>query len=351
MISMRSFFTRNAFYLFSVLLLTIITVQIVMTPQLSAHEEEKKEGPPPLPMLTVKACTGPMTASLSVDPDIVNWDTLTIEDHGTKFEGTATGHTEEKRITSVEYVRDENGQTVPVHLNFKRILAQVAFGDISETGGLSASKVIGLYKEKGKTIPAPQLHKTDAYLEDWFTPRSASSAGCAGNLGGHHDDAAANYESFMVLGFVVCDGTNHRGDGADNGGNNGNNDGNNGNNIILDENGNYDNGGTDTPSPGITLANSDQTPQPGDSVTLDLVTSEAFYSVSWYVHTPGDTSSSGTYQQDSLGDGTSTSASFSYTIPSGAMHTGDYLFRALIYRWSDMSYLSEETYTVSVSSE
>lgn len=42
MISMRSFMTRNAFYLLSVLLLTIITLQIVMTPQLSAHEAGKK---------------------------------------------------------------------------------------------------------------------------------------------------------------------------------------------------------------------------------------------------------------------------------------------------------------------
>ena len=107
----------------------------------------------------------------------------------------------------------------------------------------------------------------------------------------------------------------------------------------------------DTSTLGITLANSDQTFQPGDSVSLELLTADPFYNVSWYVHTPGDTSSSGTYQSDSYGDGATVSAWFSYTIPSGAMHTGDYLFRALIYRWSDMSYVGEETYTVSVSSE
>ena len=283
-------------------------------------------------MLTVEACTGSVKAKLIVDPDIVNWDTITIEDHGTLFEGTATGHTEEKTIISVEYVRDENGQTVPVHLNHKKILAQVAFGDISITGGLSAAQVIGLYAEKGKTIPAPQLHKTDAKLIDLFSPRSASSAGCAGNLGGHHDDAAANYESFMVFGIVVCDGTNHRGDGADNGG------GEEANNFVA----------PDPPSLGITLANSGQTFQPGDSLTLDIVTADPFYNISWYVHTPGDTSSSGTYQYDNYGDGTATSGSFYYTIPSGAMHTGDYLFRAVIYRWSDMFYVGEETYTVTV---
>ena len=105
---------------------------------------------------------------------------------------------------------------------------------------------------------------------------------------------------------------------------------------------------TSTPTLGITLADSSQTFQPGDSVTLDIVTADPFYTVSWYVHTPGDTSSYGTYQYDNYGDGTSTSGSFFYTIPSGAMHTGDYLFRAVIYRWSDMFHVGEETYTVPV---
>ena len=101
---------------------------------------------------------------------------------------------------------------------------------------------------------------------------------------------------------------------------------------------------------GITLANSDQTFEPGDSVTLDIVTADPFYTVSWYVHTPWDTSSSGTYQYDNYGDGTSTSGSFYYTIPtSGTTEvSGDFLFRALIYRWSDMFYVGTETYTVTV---
>ena len=114
------------------------------------------------------------------------------------------------------------------------------------------------------------------------------------------------------------------------------------------DSGNDENGDTDTPTLGITLANSGQTFQPGDSLTLDIVTADPFYNISWYVHTPGDTSSSGTYQYDNYGDGTATSGSFYYTIPSGAMHTGDYLFRALVYRWSDMFYVGEETYTVTV---
>lgn len=94
-----------------------------------------------------------------------------------------------------------------------------------------------------------------------------------------------------------------------------------------------------------------QNVQPGDSVTLELITDEPFYNVSWYVHTPWDTSSSGTYQQDSYGDGTATTASFTYTIPtSGTTEvSGNFVFRASVYSWSDMSYVGDASYTVSVS--
>lgn len=100
-------------------------------------------------------------------------------------------------------------------------------------------------------------------------------------------------------------------------------------------------------TPGLFLADSDQTPQPGDSVTLNLVTSEPYYDVSWYVLGPSETGDRGTYQTGSSGDGTTTETSFSYTFPSGAMHTGDYLITAVIYRWSDMSSY-EESYTITV---
>ncbi len=107
----------------------------------------------------------------------------------------------------------------------------------------------------------------------------------------------------------------------------------------------------DTPAPPpytIYLADSDQTPSPGDSVTLNLVTDSAYYSIDWYVKSPSETSERGTYQQYDYGDGTSTEASLSYTFPSGSMHTGDYLITAVIYRYSNMSSY-EETYTVNVS--
>ncbi len=101
------------------------------------------------------------------------------------------------------------------------------------------------------------------------------------------------------------------------------------------------------PTPGISVeAGDNPTYRPGDSVTLNLVTSEAYYDVTWYVHTPWDTSSSGTYQDYTYGGGASTEASLSYTFPSGAMHTGDFVFRAVIYN-SDMSSY-EETYSITV---
>ncbi len=106
-----------------------------------------------------------------------------------------------------------------------------------------------------------------------------------------------------------------------------------------------DNNVPEGPSPGIYLA--DQTPQPGDSATLNLVTSEPYYWVDWYVKAPWESGERGTYQEGTCGDGTSTIASFSYTFPSGIMHTGDFLITAVIYRWSDMS-TYEETYAVTV---
>ncbi len=102
------------------------------------------------------------------------------------------------------------------------------------------------------------------------------------------------------------------------------------------------------PKLGISPTDPNQTPQPGDSVTLNLITDESYYSIDWYVKAPWDTSERGTYEEYDYGDGTSTEASFSYTIPGGSMYYGDYLITAVIYRLSDMSSY-EETYTVSVS--
>ena len=106
-------------------------------------------------------------------------------------------------------------------------------------------------------------------------------------------------------------------------------------------------GDTDTPNLGISPADSEQIPQPGDSATLTLVTEEAYDYVNWHVKAPWETSERGTYVECDWGDGTINEATFSYTFPSGAMHTGDFLITAVICRWSDLSEY-EETYTVTV---
>lgn len=103
------------------------------------------------------------------------------------------------------------------------------------------------------------------------------------------------------------------------------------------------------PQRGISPADPNQTPQPGDSVTLNLGTSEPYYYVSWYVKTPWDTNETGTYIEGDSGNGTLTEASVTYSFPSGVMNTGDFLFTASISRWTDMSWYGDETHTVSVS--
>ncbi len=91
-------------------------------------------------------------------------------------------------------------------------------------------------------------------------------------------------------------------------------------------------------------------PYPGERHGYKLITAVPYYYVSWYVKTPWDTSELGEYIEGDNGDGTATTATMSYTYPSGAMHTGDFLITAVIYRWSDMSQY-EETYVATVTLE
>ncbi len=109
--------------------------------------------------------------------------------------------------------------------------------------------------------------------------------------------------------------------------------------------------GTDPePQVGITSTDSDDTASPGETHDYRLITDAPYYWVGWYVKAPWDTSDRGSFITDELGDGTKTESTFSYTYPSGSMHTGDFLITAVIYRWSDMSQY-EETYTETVSLE
>ena len=104
------------------------------------------------------------------------------------------------------------------------------------------------------------------------------------------------------------------------------------------------------PQVGISSVDPDATPYPGNTYEFRLITDVHYYWVDWYVKAPWETSERGTHIEGQLGDGETTESTFSYTFPSGAMHTGDFLITAVIYRGTDMSQY-EETYTVTVSLE
>ena len=88
---------------------------------------------------------------------------------------------------------------------------------------------------------------------------------------------------------------------------------------------------------------------PGDSHTALLSLDEPYYFVNWYVKAPGNTSARGTLERYVSSDGTQTESTFSYTFPSGAMYTGDYVITAYYYLWSSDPAPHEESYTVNVS--
>ena len=104
------------------------------------------------------------------------------------------------------------------------------------------------------------------------------------------------------------------------------------------------------PQVGISPTDSDNSASTGETHEYKLITDAPYYWVGWYVKAPWDTSERGSFITDELGDGTKTESTFSYSYPSGSMHTGDFLITAVIYRWSDMSQY-EETYTETVSLE
>lgn len=97
---------------------------------------------------------------------------------------------------------------------------------------------------------------------------------------------------------------------------------------------------------GIESVNGLYTASPGESHEACVMTDAPFYEILWYVAGPGETGL-GTNIEVDTGDGTITNATFSYTFPSGAMHTGTYKITAYIYRWNQSVY--EESYTVDVS--
>lgn len=106
-----------------------------------------------------------------------------------------------------------------------------------------------------------------------------------------------------------------------------------------------DDGGDAEPTRTLTSSNSSYTATAGDSHIANFSTSSPYSSVYWYVKTPSDTSAYGTSQEIDVGNGSTTTASFTYTFPSGV--SGTYQIMAYVYG-SDSS-VYEESYTVSVS--
>lgn len=115
------------------------------------------------------------------------------------------------------------------------------------------------------------------------------------------------------------------------------------NNDWRDDQGNAD------PEPGLSPDNGSYVASPGDSHQANLITDAPYNSVHWYVRGPGESSDSlGSNVDTTYGDdeATSTEDSFTYTFPSGSMHTGEYTITAYIYRANQSVY--QKHYTVTV---
>ena len=99
-------------------------------------------------------------------------------------------------------------------------------------------------------------------------------------------------------------------------------------------------------SPGLSPDGGLYAASPGGSHTASLTTSVPYNTVYWYVKKPWDTSYYGTNEATDSGDGLTNEASFSYTFPSGSMHTGSFKITAYIYTGD--SNIQEYSYTVTV---
>ena len=101
---------------------------------------------------------------------------------------------------------------------------------------------------------------------------------------------------------------------------------------------------TPTQTPGLRPVNgSSYYANAGDTYNIQLITSDIYSQVYWYVRPPNDGTTYGKEIEIDTGDGTSTVADFSYTLPTGT--PGTYRITAYIY-YSD--YIGEETYDVYV---
>ncbi|MDE2674701.1 MAG: hypothetical protein OXH65_06290 [Paracoccaceae bacterium] len=94
----------------------------------------------------------------------------------------------------------------------------------------------------------------------------------------------------------------------------------------------------------LVSSNSTYTAEAGDSHTANFSASSPYSSIYWYVKSPSDTSGYGTTIEIDQGDGSLTTADFTYTFPSGV--SGDYQIMAYTYFTGS---IVEPSYTVTVS--
>ncbi|MDE0013415.1 MAG: hypothetical protein OXU36_19880, partial [Candidatus Poribacteria bacterium] len=94
----------------------------------------------------------------------------------------------------------------------------------------------------------------------------------------------------------------------------------------------------------LTSSDGAYTANAGDSHTAKFTAPSAYSSVYWYVKSPSDTSTYGTSQEIDQGDGSTKTASFTYTFPTGV--SGTYQILAYVYPGGGSVY--DLKYTVSV---
>ena len=95
----------------------------------------------------------------------------------------------------------------------------------------------------------------------------------------------------------------------------------------------------------LTASDGSSTATAGSSFTAELSVPSGYTLIYWYIQAPGE-SGYGTSVETTYGDGSSTTASYTYSLPSGA--SGDYVLTA--YTYLSDSTIVEPSYTVSVSS-
>ena len=213
MISIRSCLTRNALYLLSAFLFTIITLQISITPQLGANGEDN-DLPVPLPHVDVYACVGWCDGTVYVVSQLLNTDYILGRHIGWVFSGRAVGEIKNVPLVSQIAVQ-ENGQTVMKTVRYKPIFIEIVSGANTastgvhgEIGGEGGS--VGVSHEQGSETSTPKIrNKACVYGYRTFWPESGNTAWGDAELEGEGysdwDSSAAVYSSYMIIGFSACD--------------------------------------------------------------------------------------------------------------------------------------------------